>query len=144
MEGSFIGNKCYFYNNRQLVLMGEHATKNMYYLNIKFKKWRNVCKCSLTTYFRLAPTTEPCRFSKHSKNVHFESRKWSQYENYWGRRTDLSWLCYGRDVTLAFGKPLHRRKQVTLLNESIPTSVDQCPPPIVWRFTIFCYIQGWI
>ena len=35
MECTFIGNKCNFYHNKQLILTGERAAKTMYYLNIR-------------------------------------------------------------------------------------------------------------
>ncbi len=37
MEGSFVGNKCFFYHKGQLVLTGERAAKTMYYLKIGSK-----------------------------------------------------------------------------------------------------------
>ena len=40
MECTFIGNKCNFYHNKQLILTGERAAKTMYYLNIRSKMWK--------------------------------------------------------------------------------------------------------
>ena len=41
MEVNFIDNKCYIYQDQELVLTGERAAKTMYHINIRLRESAN-------------------------------------------------------------------------------------------------------